>query len=101
MVLIIQWHSESGHVFGWGNNPFGKLCHNNINTLDSNKPLKVILNDISIRKISCCQSHSLLLSYDGDIYWFGSNKIEKQMIPKKLTVNKNKFIDNASNRYKL
>jgi serine/threonine protein kinase len=37
-----------------------------------------------------------LLSRNGHIYWFGNNGCEEQNIPKKLIINKNKFIDIAS-----
>jgi hypothetical protein len=87
--------TESGRVFSWGHNYFGQLNHNSTNNV--NKPSIVLLSaKIPIKKISCGQSHSLFLSSDGHIYWFGNNGIEKQMTPKKLTINTNKFIDIAS-----
>jgi hypothetical protein len=40
--------------------------------------------------------NSLLLSQNGDIYCFESNGCETQITPKKLEINKNKFIDISS-----
>jgi alpha-tubulin suppressor-like RCC1 family protein len=82
--------TESGRVFSWGRNISGQLgLYYSVNT---NKPLIVSLsNKISIKKISCGSAHSLLLSCDGDVYWFGDNEYVKQTIPKKI--NENKFID--------
>jgi alpha-tubulin suppressor-like RCC1 family protein len=74
------------------------LGHNN--TKESYKPLLVLLsNEIPIRKINYGREHSLLLSTDGDIYWFGENGCERQITQKKLTINKNKYIDIASHYY--
>lgn len=53
-------------------------------------------NDISIKKISCGYAHSLLLSSDGHIYWFGSNGCETQSTPKELTANAIQFTDIAT-----
>jgi hypothetical protein len=44
-------------------------------------------NEILIKKISCGANHSLILTQDGDVYWFGKNEFEEQMTPKKLTIN--------------
>jgi alpha-tubulin suppressor-like RCC1 family protein len=88
--------TESGRVFSWGWNKFGQLGLNN-NNERVNKPSIVSLsNQIAINKISCGRGHSLLLSQNGDIYWFGYNGIEIQITPKKLTINSNKSIDIAS-----
>jgi hypothetical protein len=87
--------TESGRVFSWGYCKWGQLGHNN--TDNENKPSTVLLsNEISIQKISCGFNHSLLLSRDRDIYWFGFNGCEKRIIPKKLTTIENKYIDIAS-----
>jgi alpha-tubulin suppressor-like RCC1 family protein len=87
--------TESGHVFSWGYNSYGQLGHNNINI--TNEPSLVLLsNKIPIKKISCGLRHSLLLSREGHIYWFGNNGIEIEITPKKLIINKNEFIDIAS-----
>jgi hypothetical protein len=72
----------------------------------SHEPTIVELNDIKIKKISCGSYHSLLLSFDGDIYAFGENKcgevgngtIIQQSVPIKLQL-KNKFIAIASHPY--
>jgi alpha-tubulin suppressor-like RCC1 family protein len=88
--------TESGRVLSWGLNQFGQLGLNNTDRY-VNKPSNVLLsNAISIKKISCGAEHSLLLSRNGNIYWFGNNGIEIEMTPKKLIINKNKFIDIAS-----
>jgi hypothetical protein len=90
--------TKSGRVFGWGNNIYGQLDRNNNNNDNGNKPSIVLLSNKNtrIQKISCGEYHSLLLSRDGDIYWFGFNGIETQITPKKLTINSSKFIDIAS-----
>jgi alpha-tubulin suppressor-like RCC1 family protein len=90
--------TESGRVFSWGNNSNGQLGLNNTENI-VNKPSIVLLsNEISIQKISCGQYHSLLLSRDGHIYWFGWNGFEKRITPKKIT-NENKFIEIESHYY--
>jgi hypothetical protein len=94
------WHSmartESGRVFSWGRNHFGQLGLNN-NDEDVNKPSIISLsNKTPIEKISCGYGHSLLLSQNGDIIWFGFNGIETQTTPKRLTINSSKFVDIAS-----
>jgi alpha-tubulin suppressor-like RCC1 family protein len=91
------WHSmaltESGRVFSWGDNGSGQLGLNKKDDIVVNIPSIVLLsNEISIEKISCGPEHSLLLSRDKDIYWFGWNEIEKQITPKKI-INENKFIE--------
>jgi alpha-tubulin suppressor-like RCC1 family protein len=98
-----KWHSmaltESGRVFSWGSNKSGQLGHNNSDKV-VNKPSIVLLsNEIPIKKISGGYEHSLILSCDGDIYWFGCNGVEEQKTPKEI-ICENKFIDIAShNRY--
>jgi alpha-tubulin suppressor-like RCC1 family protein len=94
-----EWHSmaltESGHVFSWGLNSSGQLGLEKTNK--ANKPSIVSLsNEIPIKKISCGREHSLLLSRDAHIYWFGNNGCETKISPMKLTINSNKFIDIAS-----
>jgi hypothetical protein len=95
--------TESGRVFGWGNNSDGQL---GVNVRHSSEPIIIELNDLKIKKISCGPYHSLLLSCDGDIYAFGDNDFGevgngteiKQRFPIKLELNK-KFIDIASHPY--
>jgi hypothetical protein len=95
--------TESGRVFGWGNNYWGQL---GLDVRDSSEPIIIELNDLKIQKISCGLGHSLLLSCDGDIYSFGCNRCgevrngtqEEQRFPIKLKLN-NKFIDIASHPY--
>jgi hypothetical protein len=108
MISCGGWHSlaltESGRVFGWGDNTFGQLGVD----VDyySSEPIIIELNGLKIKKISCGLSYSLLLSCDGDIYAFGYNYCgevgngtqEKQRFPIKLELN-NKFIDIASHPY--
>ncbi len=98
VVMISRggWHSmtitESGRVFSWGYNYMGQLGHNN--TEFSTKPSIISLsNEIPFKKISCGNTHSILLSSDGNIHWFGRNDIDRQIIPKILTINTNKFIN--------
>jgi alpha-tubulin suppressor-like RCC1 family protein/serine/threonine protein kinase len=87
--------TESGHVFCWGNNEWGQLGINDKS--NANSPLLVPLSsEILIKKIECGFYHSLLLSRDGNIYWFGDNMSEKQRFPKKLSIRTNKFNDIAS-----
>jgi hypothetical protein len=107
MISCGGWHSlaltESGRVFGWGDNPFGQL---GVDVRHSSKPIIIELNDLKIKKISCGHRHSLLLSCDRDIYAFGWNiwgevgngTRNKQRFPKKLKPNK-KFIDIESHPY--
>jgi alpha-tubulin suppressor-like RCC1 family protein len=56
----------------------------------------LLSNEIPIKKISGGYEHSLLLSHDAEVYWFGNNGCEEQNTPKKITINENKFIDIAS-----
>jgi alpha-tubulin suppressor-like RCC1 family protein len=105
--------TESGRVFSWGDNSDGQLSHNNINDsswrlflplvkfigIQNNTKYVKLSNKISIKKISCGWHHSLLLSQNGDIYWFGSNGFEREMTPNKLTINTNKLIDIASHPF--
>jgi hypothetical protein len=91
--------TESGRVFSWGCNEFSQLGLDNDNDNDVDIPTIVLLsNEIPIKKISCGQSHSLLLSQNGDIYWCGDNGCETRVIPEKLK-DDNKFIDIASHYY--
>jgi translation initiation factor 2 beta subunit (eIF-2beta)/eIF-5 len=93
--------TESGRVFGWGDNDRGQLGIG-IGVDDSSEPIIVKLNDLKIKKISCSRKHSLLLSWDGDIYSFGWNAFGEvgngtrvQRFPIKLELY-SKFIDIAS-----
>ncbi len=61
--------TKSRSLFGWGENDFGELGIGN--TVDSNEPKLIEINDLTISKISCGHSHSLLLTSDGEIYAFG------------------------------
>jgi hypothetical protein len=93
--------TESGRVYSWGENIFGQLGIGN--TVNSNTPKLIDLKAISIKRISCGQNHSLLLSNDGVIYAFGCNfwgqigngNKESQLRPVKLNHEK-KFIDIAA-----
>jgi hypothetical protein len=85
--------TERGHVFSWGYNNCGQLGLSNYNNKVNKPSITLISNDILIKKISCGKRHSLLLSSDGYIYWFGFNGIEEQKKPQKLTINSNEFID--------
>jgi hypothetical protein len=105
MISCGAFHSlaltESGRVFGWGNNIFGQL---GVDVEHSSEPIIIELNDLKIKKISCGYNHSLLLSCDGHIYAFGWNQYGqvgngtqklRQGFPIKLELN-DKFIDIAS-----
>ncbi len=104
MISCGRWHSmaltESGRVFCWGDNRCKQLAIENLNNL--NKPKRIEMNGIIIKKISCGQLHNLLLTNDGVIYVFGYNHLGQlgisdriQSKPMKLN-HKNKFIDIAS-----
>ncbi len=89
--------TSSGRVFSWGCNKCGQLGINNINNMDV--PCFVTLRyKTPIKKISCGEEHSLLLSSYGEIYWFGNNGIEELITPIKL-IHTNIFIDIASNPF--
>jgi alpha-tubulin suppressor-like RCC1 family protein len=93
--------TESGRVFSWGENSYGQLGTEN--EIYREKPKLIEINDVSFKKISCGQRHSLLLSSDGSIYAFGDNSFgqigignrEMQNKPIKL-INDKKIIDIAS-----
>ncbi len=53
---ILHPYIESGRAFSWGHNSSGQLDFGN--TENSNKPILIELNDVSIKNISCCHSHS-------------------------------------------
>ncbi|HEY6437443.1 MAG TPA: hypothetical protein VIY47_12705, partial [Ignavibacteriaceae bacterium] len=92
--------TESGRVFGWGDNGCGQL---GVEVEHSSEPIIIELNGLKIKKISCGRDHSLLLSRGGDIYAFGWNRWGEigngtqipQVFPIKLELN-NEFIDIAS-----
>jgi RCC1 and BTB domain-containing protein len=94
--------TESGEVFGWGNNAFGQLGIGN--NLHQSSPIKVNLkNNVFVKDIVCGLYHSLILSTNGDIYAFGFNDCgqlgngnnESQNIPLKIN-NSNKFTEIAT-----
>jgi hypothetical protein len=62
--------TESGRVFSWGNNDYRQLGFLYIG--NSNVPQMIELN-VSVIKVSCGASHTLLLSKDGNIYAFGDS----------------------------
>jgi RCC1 and BTB domain-containing protein len=89
--------TESGHVFNWGNNEFGKLGLGN--EKDTFTPKIIKLDNVRISKICCGPFHSLVLSNDREIYAFGANDYgqigtnkEKQIKPAKL-FHQNVFVD--------
>jgi RCC1 and BTB domain-containing protein len=63
--------TENGCVYSWGDNECGQLGIGN--TKNSNTPKKIEMKDIIINKITCGESHSLLLTNNGVIYAFGNN----------------------------
>ncbi len=87
--------TESGRVFICCYNIFGQLGQNNRDGTNIHS-IVLLSNGTIIKKISCGYEHNLLLSQNGDIYWFGNNGCETQITPKKLEINKNKFIDISS-----
>jgi hypothetical protein len=94
--------TESGRVFSWGENSHGQLGTEN--EIYRENPNVIEIQNVTFKKISCGQRHSLLLSNDGEIYAFGDNRFgqigsgakEMQIKPIKLTHYK-KFTDIASN----
>jgi hypothetical protein len=95
--------TESGRVFGWGDNRCGQL---GVKIENSMEPIRIELKGLKIKKLCCGPYHSLLLSRSGNIYAFGWNrfgevgngtKIEERL-PIKVE-HKNKFIDIASHPY--
>ena len=97
--------TQSGRVYSWGNNSLGQLGRNTGEDNYSNCPKLIKLNEnITIDRITCGSFNRLLLSNEGELYVFGSNrfgglgiKIEsnEQLVPIKLT-NSKKFIEIAS-----
>ncbi len=98
--------TECGHVYSWGDNDCGQLGIGS--TAHSNEPEVVEVIDESkrnvfIKKISCGITHSLLLSSDGNIYAFGSNKFgemgnqseRNELTPQKIKM-ETKIIDISS-----
>ncbi len=60
--------TESGNVYGWGDNQDGKLgCKKS----ERFKSPKLIIVNTTIDKISCGFEHSILLSKDGELYVLG------------------------------
>jgi alpha-tubulin suppressor-like RCC1 family protein len=84
--------TDEGLVYAWGNNTFGQLGLGKFSK-KTNKPVQILLSD-KIKQISCGENHSILLSFDGCIYCFGSNfcgeigngSRKHQNFPKKLTI---------------
>jgi alpha-tubulin suppressor-like RCC1 family protein len=111
VMISCGWHhsmalTECGHVYSWGRNDCGQLGIGN--TVKSNEPKFVTVIDenkcnVFIEKISCGSYHSLLLSSDGNIYAFGSNrsgqlgnqKEENESSPQRIKI-ETKFIDISS-----
>jgi hypothetical protein len=88
--------TESGSVFSWGCNSSGQLDHGN--TINSNTPKPIGLKEFIIKKISCGQYHSLLLTNDGVIYAFGYSSSKQtgfQLKPNEMN-QKIEFIDIAA-----
>ena len=88
-IVCGKYHNISidnnGNVFSWGNAQYGQLGIKNIFNLDKNEdncyycPIPYKLKqlkekNIYIMKAACGDEHSLLLSTEGKIYSFGSNK---------------------------
>ena len=62
-------------LYGWGRNNCGQLAVTLINNVKLCKPLLIEdLNDIIIEQISCGSAHTLVLSNDGMVYGWGSNR---------------------------
>jgi hypothetical protein len=88
--------TETGHVYGWGNNEWGQLGFEGCD--DCFEPKLVELNNVIIKKICCGHEHSLLLTNDGIIFAFGvinseNDETTKVRISFRLKTNKYKFID--------
>jgi len=91
--------TENGSVYSWGDNAYGQLGQNTGEERKPNIPTAIELNEeIFIEKICCGDYHSLLLSREGDLYWFGRCERYKQLLP--IKVNKSiKFKDIATYSY--
>jgi alpha-tubulin suppressor-like RCC1 family protein/tRNA A-37 threonylcarbamoyl transferase component Bud32 len=63
--------TENGCVYSWGLNEDGQLGIGS--TKNSNTPKQIQMKDIIIDKITCGETHSLLLTNNGVIYAFGNN----------------------------
>ncbi len=69
--------TESGHIFRWSENGFGKfdmkIEYQNISTIETSKPEEIFnvnTTNLKFEKVSCGNDISLLLTNDGDIYEF-------------------------------
>jgi tRNA A-37 threonylcarbamoyl transferase component Bud32 len=86
--------STSGRVYSCGFNFYGELGYGNNENLNKIKIIK--MDNIIIEKISCGNSHSLMLSNEGDIYVSGCYETDgsefRENQPLKLN-NPNKFLD--------
>lgn len=67
---ILLDESELSQVFTWGNNDCGQLGNGSFQ--NSNIPQNVDgLKGLSIEQVECGASHTVYLSYNGDIYYSG------------------------------
>jgi hypothetical protein len=102
MISSGYYHSialtENGRVFSWNFDDSEQPLFGNAFNSKIPSTLRFSM-DILIKKISCTREFSLLLSRNGDIYFFINSMSESHDNPKKIFVNANKFIDIAAHSH--
>lgn len=63
---------EKGHLYGYGNNSKGQLCHFNPENYFYNEPVRILFFG-EIKKIAAGHEHTLILDNNGKVWGFGSN----------------------------
>ena len=68
--------TSDNKLYGWGSNDWGQLGLKVVNQTKLYKPVLIEdLNDINVEQISCGSVHTLVLTSDGMVYGWGSNRI--------------------------
>lgn len=75
---------ENGECFSFGWNGLGQ-CGTERTEQQVSKPTMISLFDIKIKKVSCGNAHTLLLSETGDLYGMGSNEYGALGLPEKTS----------------